>query len=311
MMTHGSWLAPTAVFVLLLTSLLAVVAAFLNPRRASANRLTTPGKRIAAGRSGLARGSIELAGLPGWLLEWQLRRTRETVTNNPAIQRLRTMLAHAGYSGLDKLVIFRALQVAAILGLALLAMLAAIATAHAALLSAIAGAAAGYLIPVRTLRRMVRRRQIRIARELPGTLDLLVVCLEAGVSLMESIRIVAREALRQGRVIGAELTIVAGELNAGLPLEDGLRQLGERTGVDDLKSLAALLIQSERMGSRLGPALRASAEALTTRRRMRAEEQAQKSTIKMLVPLVLLILPAMMIIILGPAVLQVLALLRS
>ena len=309
MVTYGSWLAPAAVFVLLLTSLLAVVAALLDPRRASANRLITPGKR--AGRSGLARNAVEFEGLPGRLLEWQLRRTRETVASNPAAQRLGTMLAHAGYPGLDKLVIFRVLQFVSILGLALLAMLAAMATAHAALLSAAAGAAAGYLIPERLLRRIVRRRQIRIARELPGTLDLLVVCLEAGVSLMESIRIAARESQRQGRVIGAELTIVAGELNAGLPLEDGLRQLGERTGVDDLKSLAALVIQSERMGSRLGPALRASAEALTTRRRMRAEELAQKSTIKMLVPLVLLILPAMMIIILGPAVLQVLTLLRN
>jgi tight adherence protein C len=233
------------------------------------------------------------------------------MANSPATQRFGTMLTHAGYSGLDKLVIFRVLQIVAILGLALLFMLAAIATAHPPLLSAAAGAAAGYLIPERILRRIVHRRQIRIARELPGTLDLLVVCLEAGVSLMESIRIAARESQRQGRVIGAELTIVAGELNAGLPLEDGLRQLGERTGIDDLKSLTALIIQSERMGSRLGPALRASAEALTTRRRMRAEELAQKSTIKMLVPLVLLILPAMMIFILGPAVLQVLTLLRS
>src|SRR6202007_3275466 len=120
-----------------------------------------PGKRLPAGRAGLARNAVALEGLPGRLLEWQLRRTRETVASNPAAQRLGTMLAHAGYPGLDKLVIFRVLQLVSTLGLALLAMLGAIATEHAALLSAAAGAAAGYLIPERLLRRIVHRRQIR------------------------------------------------------------------------------------------------------------------------------------------------------
>jgi tight adherence protein C len=93
---------------------------------------------------------------------------------------------------------------------------------------------------------------------------------------------------------------------AGLRLEDCLRNLGERTGVEDLKSVSSLLIQSEKIGGSLGPALRASADQLVTSRRLRAEEAAQRSAVKMLIPLVLFTLPAMIIVILGPAILQIL-----
>jgi tight adherence protein C len=131
------------------------------------------------------------------------------------------------------------------------------------------------------------------------------VSLEAGLGIGESIKVIGHETERQGRLLGAELSTVAAEMSAGLSLEDSLRNLDERTGVEDIKSLAALIVQCEKMGGRLGPALRSSSELLTTKRRLRAEEAAQKSAIKMLIPLVLLILPAMMIVILGPAVIQI------
>jgi tight adherence protein C len=92
-------------------------------------------------------------------------------------------------------------------------------------------------------------------------------------------------------LLGNELAIAAAEMSAGVSLENSLRDLAERTGIEELKTLTALVIQSEKMGARLGPALRTSSEMLSTRRRMRAEEAAQKSTIKMLFPLVLFILP--------------------
>jgi len=144
-----------------------------------------------------------------------------------------------------------------------------------------------------------------ITRELPAVLDLLVVSLEAGLSIGDSIRTVGLQVERQGHVLGYELSIVASEMVAGLRLEDCLRNLGERTGVEDLKSVSSLLIQSEKIGGSLGPALRASAEQLVTNRRLRAEEAAQKSAVKMLIPLVLFTLPAMIIVILGPAILQI------
>ena len=131
----------------------------------------------------------------------------------------------------------------------------------------------------------------------------MVVCLEAGIGITEVIRLVGRETERQGRLLGRELTLTSKQMSAGMSFEQTLVS-GTRTGVDEVKSLAALLIQSEKIGARLGPALRASAELLNSRRRMSAEEAARKTSVKMLFPLIFFILPAMLAIILGPAVIQ-------
>jgi tight adherence protein C len=131
-----------------------------------------------------------------------------------------------------------------------------------------------------------------------------MVCLEAGLGLAEALRLVGRESERHGGVLGAEFATTAGEVTAGVSLSDSLRNLGARVGTEELKSITAILVQSHQMGSRLGPALRASADQLATGRRMQAKEMAQKSAIKMLIPLVVFILPAMMMVVLGPAIIQ-------
>jgi tight adherence protein C len=135
-------------------------------------------------------------------------------------------------------------------------------------------------------------------------LALLVVSLEAGVGMSEAIKMVGRELERQGRVMGQELSATATHVSAGRSMEDALKDLGERTGVDEVKSLVALAIQSEKVGARIAPALRASAELLSSQRRLAAEEAAHKASVKMLFPLVFLILPAMLLIVLGPAMIQ-------
>lgn len=106
-------------------------------------------------------------------------------------------------------------------------------------------------------------------------------------------------------MLGKELTTAAAEMSAGVTLEDSMRNLSERTGVDDLKAVGAVFVQGKEIGGRLGPSLRAAADLLSAKRRLMAEEAAHKSSVKMLLPLVLLILPAMMIIILGPAIIQI------
>jgi tight adherence protein C len=116
---------------------------------------------------------------------------------------------------------------------------------------------------------------------------------------------VGGESERQKQEIGRELALVAAEISAGASLGQALRNLAERTSVEDIKPLAATLIQSEQLGAQIAPALHASSDALRTRRRLRAEEQAQKTTIKILFPLVLFVLPAMLLVIVGPAVVQV------
>jgi len=164
--------------------------------------------------------------------------------------------------------------------------------------------AVGYFAPLYYLRRRATRRQKEISRQLSDVLDLLVVCVEAGLGLFEAIKIVGDETERYGQAIGAELALVSVEVAAGGSLGQALRNLADRTAVEDVKPLAATLIQSEQLGSQIGPALRASSDSLRSKRRFRAEEAAQKSTIKILFPLVLFVLPAMLIVLLAPAMIQ-------
>lgn len=168
----------------------------------------------------------------------------------------------------------------------------------------ILGIGVGAYAPSYYLARRGRIRQSRIAKQLSDVLDLLVVCVEAGLGLLEAIKVVGDEAENHGQEIGTELTLVTGEVSAGSSLGQALRNLGERTAVADVKPLAATLIQSEQLGAQIAPALRAASDAMRSKRRLRAEEAAQKSTIKILFPLVLFILPAMLLVIIAPALIQ-------
>jgi tight adherence protein C len=166
-------------------------------------------------------------------------------------------------------------------------------------------------IPSYYLGRRARKRQAAIAKQLSDVLDLLCVCVEAGLGLYEAIKIVGSEAERQKQEIGTELSLVSSELSAGGTLGAAMRNLAERTAVDDIKPLAATLIQSEQLGAQIAPALKASSDALRTRRRLRAEEAAQKASIKMLFPLVTFVLPAMIMVIVGPAMIDLIKTLKN
>jgi len=169
----------------------------------------------------------------------------------------------------------------------------------------ICGGAVGSFVPTYYLGRRARLRQQAIASQLSDVLDLLVVCVEAGLGLAEAIKIVGGEVNRQGQEIGQELSQVSAELAAGHSFGQALRSMAKRTAVEDVKPLAATLIQSEKLGMRVGPTLRSISDSLRDSRRFRAEETAQKITIKILFPLVLFILPAMLAVIVGPAMIQV------
>jgi tight adherence protein C len=147
--------------------------------------------------------------------------------------------------------------------------------------------------------------QAAIARQLSDVLDLLVVCVEAGLGLSEAIKTVGAETERQNQEIGAELSIVSAEISSGGSLGQALRDFAERTAVADIKPLAATLIQSEQLGAQIAPALRSISDSMRNTRRLRAEEAAQKTTVKILFPLVFLIMPAMMGVIVGPAMIQI------
>jgi tight adherence protein C len=174
------------------------------------------------------------------------------------------------------------------------------------MLFGVAGFGIGIFLPSYYVGRRARKRQNAIARQLSDVLDLLVVCVEAGLGLFEAIKVVGTESERQKQEIGRELALVTSEISAGATLGQALRNLAERTAVEDIKPLAATLIQSEQLGAQIAPALHASSDALRTRRRLRAEEAAQRTTIKILFPLVLFVLPAMLLVIVGPAIIEIL-----
>jgi tight adherence protein C len=160
-----------------------------------------------------------------------------------------------------------------------------------------------YLVPY-ILRFLGRRRQDRIDKALPDTLDLLIVCMEAGLSLQATINRVSDEVKSISIDLFKELQLTNAELRTGISREVALRNLGERTGVQNVKALVGLMIQSDKMGASIVQSLRTHAAFLRVQRSQRAEEQAAKLPVKILFPLLLCIFPAIFVVVLGPAAIQ-------
>ncbi len=160
----------------------------------------------------------------------------------------------------------------------------------------------GYLVPEAWLVWRVHARQHRLRRALPDCLDLLVICVEAGLGLDQALMKVAQEMQVTHRELSEELQLVNLEMRIGKGRVDALRELARRTGLEDIKSLVAMLIQTERFGTSVAQSLRVYSDDLRIKRRQRAEEASAKTTVKMVPPLVFFIFPALMVVILGPAV---------
>ena len=167
----------------------------------------------------------------------------------------------------------------------------------------------GFLLPDIVLRWKIRKRQEEITDSLPDGLDLLVVCVEAGLGLNAAFVKITEEFHLSSPALSEEFDIVNREMVAGKPRQEALRALTERTGVEDVKSLVAMLIQTEKLGTSLAQSLRVHSDSLRTRRRQKAEERAAKTTIKLVFPLVFLLFPSLFIVILGPGVMQIIAVL--
>jgi len=163
----------------------------------------------------------------------------------------------------------------------------------------------GILLPDFMLRLKIRKRQEAITDSLPDALDLLVVCVEAGLGLNAAFVKITEEFQLSSPALSEEFDIVNREMVAGKPRQEALRALTERTGVEDVKSLVAMLVQTEKLGTSLAQSLRVHSDSLRLRRRQKAEEAAAKTTIKLVFPLVFLMFPALFIVILGPGVIQI------
>lgn len=163
----------------------------------------------------------------------------------------------------------------------------------------------GYYLPNAILNHVVTRRQREIFESFPDALDLLTVCVEAGLGLDNAITKVAAEIHLKSIVLAQELQLVLMELRTGFSKEQALRNLALRTGVEDIDILVAMLIQSERFGTSMGDALRVHSDNLRTKRRQRAEEAAAKIALKLLFPLIFFVFPTLLLVLLGPAMMQI------
>jgi tight adherence protein C len=218
------------------------------------------------------------------------------------MSKMQRRLVAAGYRRQEALLIFAGIRV----GVALLAflVLAAGIFVKPNLGTALVGAIIGYMVPAFVLGKMASKRQHVIRLGLPDALDLLVVSVEAGLGLDQAIQRVGQELAFAHPDLCDELRLVNLELRAGVARPEALTNLGERTGVEDVISLVAMLVQTDKFGTSVAQSLRVHSETLRTKRRQRAEEKAAKLGAKMVFPLVTCIFPAIWVVTIGPAAIK-------
>jgi len=222
-----------------------------------------------------------------------------------SMSRSRQWLAWGGYRTQQAGTIFMGLRVTfAALGVASIFLLASVAqlTFQQILMLAAVGGLLGWMLPYFYVSRKIRKRQDSIRQALPDSLDLMVVCVEAGLALNQAMMRVAEEIDRVSPAMSEELTVVNLEIRAGTARDEALRHLSERTGVEDVKAFVSMLIQTDRFGTSIADSLRVHADTLRTKRRQRAEEAAAKLTVKLLFPLILFVFPAFFVVLLGPSI---------
>lgn len=222
-------------------------------------------------------------------------------------KKLQQQLMQAGFRSPGAVVTFRAIQVCTLAGLpALVALVCALLARpmQSAVLYILFAFVIGFFLPRYGLRRLIRSRQQLVRWGLADALDLMVISIEAGLGLNAAMMKVSSELKEVHPDISDEFELANLEIRVGRDRDEALRNLAERTGVDDLRSLVAMLIQTDKFGTSIAKAIRAFSDSLRTKRRQRAEQAAQKAAVKLLFPLACFLFPTLFIAILGPAALQ-------
>jgi tight adherence protein C len=232
-----------------------------------------------------------------------LKKLGNAVPRSPSeMGKLQRRLVAAGYRRNEAIAIFFGIRIGvALLMFALFAMPIIV---RPNLLLALGACGVGYILPGMILARKAKRRQHVIQLGLPDALDLLVVSVEAGLGLDQAIQRVGDELRFAHPDLADELSLVNIELRAGKPRAEALRNLGERTDVDDVISLVTMLVQTDKFGTSVAQSLRVHSDTLRTKRRQRAEEAAAKTGVKMVFPLVFCIFPAIWVVTIGPAAIK-------
>jgi len=222
-------------------------------------------------------------------------------TSSKRMPHTQRMMARAGFRRPESIMAMQGMKV--LLPVALVALVYFTGLYHQSpIFILVLAAVVGYMLPEFWLTTRVRHRQNQLRLSLPDCLDLLVVCVEAGLTLDRAFMRVTQELRIVHPILCEELDLVNAEIRIGRTRVEALRQLADRTGVEDIKSLVAMLVQTERFGTSIAQSLRVHSDELRTKRRQRAEELAAKATVKMIPPLVFFIFPALFVVILGPAV---------
>ncbi len=219
------------------------------------------------------------------------------------VSKTRALLIQAGYRSPQHATIYNGLRVLfAVLGFLSVFLF----TGFTSPLLLVGVTAFGFFIPRFMLKKKLQERQRRIRLGLPDGLDLTVICVEAGLSLDQAMMRVGEDLRTAHPELSGEFHLFDLETRAGKPRAEALRNLSDRTGVDDIRALVGTLIQTDRFGTSVAQALRVHSDSLRTERRQRAEEQAAKTTVKMIIPLVLFVMPSLIFVTVGPAVIQLL-----
>jgi tight adherence protein C len=229
-------------------------------------------------------------------------------TNEVALGKLRLTLLNAGFRGENAVAIFYGLKTLAMLvGLAIATpvVVTRIGMTQMGICYILLAGAFGYYLPGIVVDKFKKKRAESIFLGLPDALDLMVVCVEAGLGLDLAMRRVTTEMATSCPVLCEEFAIANFQSQMGRPRKDVLRDLGVRTGVDDMRAVAAVVIQAEKFGSSIGVALRVQSDSMRLKRRQLAEERAAKTAVKIMIPLVLFIFPGVFVVLVGPAGIQI------
>jgi tight adherence protein C len=294
-----------SIFVCVTLGVMGLYWLMFRPTSAATERLKNLGG-LGGATAGVGSGSVEAeASAAGAFAERMASPLQRLAPPSAAeARKVQKELMHAGFRSESAPVIYRAIQ---LISLAFFPAAVAFGCAvlgrplSSALIYIIVAVGIGGYLPRFVLKRMIKRRQLLLRWGLADALDLLVVSIEAGLGLNAALVRVGEELRGVHPDISEEFEITNLEIRVGRERDEALRNLSERCGVDDLKSLVAMLIQADRFGTSIARAVRVYADSLRTKRRQRAEQAAQKAAVKLLMPLALFLFPTLFIVILGPA----------
>jgi len=296
-------------FVCISLGMLGVYWLLYKPQSAATERL-----RRLSGKEGMATvnaqtGAIVPEDSPGTDIAQRLANPLNKLLPPSATEARRTqkLLMQAGYRSPEAPVIYRGIHVASMVGIPVITALVTTYFAQAfstVIIGMMISFVMGFFLPPFFLKRSIKNRQRALRWGLADALDLMVVSVEAGLGLNAAMMKVSSELKDVHQAVAYEFEIANLEIRVGRERDEALRNLAERTGVDDLRSLVAMLIQTDKFGTSIAKGLRVFSDSLRTKRRQRAEQEAQKAAVKLLFPLACFLFPTLFIAILGPAALN-------